>query len=56
MYIFRDLMCVQKAKKPVREYKPSKGESWTDVMNRARDFINEMAQTYLKVESEVSEA
>ncbi|CDW81697.1 phosphoglycerate mutase family protein [Stylonychia lemnae] len=32
----------QKAKKNLREYKPVKGESWSDVMRRAQSFISEI--------------
>ena len=31
----------------MREYKPNKGESWIDVMDRARDFLFEVADQFL---------
>lgn len=40
----------QKAKElniPIRSYKPEKGESWIDVMNRGKEFLNNLCENYI---------
>ena len=47
MYLLIKIHKIQKAKKNIREYKPAKGESWIDVMNRAKDFLNDVTKTHM---------
>ncbi len=32
---------------PYREYRPDKGESWTDVMTRGKKFLSDLAEAYV---------
>lgn len=41
---------LQKAKEegvPCRDYRPEKGESWVDVMDRAKQFFDEIVKSYV---------
>lgn len=40
---------------PVRAYRPEKGECWIDVMNRAKKFLSELADSYIFNKERVGE-